>query len=117
MEKLHADIKRVDGPARIPPGTPDYVEKGMRNRWAERQEAQRELRDAMALWAGVGRDAYGRTDSEMYRLFYFKFGGIDVMSACALGKSESQALTEKVRNETAKDILNRPSNIARSSSL
>lgn len=107
MEKLHADIKRVDGPARIPPGTPDYVEKGMRNRWAERQEAQRELRDAMALWAGVGRDAYGESDQELYRRFFHTFS-LDVMSACALGKSEATELTERVRYDMARRLTRVP---------
>jgi superfamily II DNA or RNA helicase len=102
MEKLHADIKRVDGPARIPPGTPDYVEKGMRNRWSERQEAQAKLRETIALWAGVWKSR-GAEDSESYRRFFLIFN-LDVMSACALGKSEALELTERIQYQIAKDL-------------
>jgi DNA repair protein RadD len=61
-------------------------------RHVERQEAQRQLREAIAWWAGYQRAA-GRPDSESYRRFYFKFNGTDVLSAQALGTKEALELT------------------------
>jgi superfamily II DNA or RNA helicase len=64
-------------------------------RHVERQEAQVELRETIAQWAGYHRAA-GRTDSEGYRRFYWRFG-VDVLTAQALGAKDAQALTERVR--------------------
>jgi len=59
-------------------------------RHRERQDAQAELRHAIAVWAGAGKAA-GRSDSELYRLFYLTFG-VDVLSAKALGTKDAEAL-------------------------
>ena len=67
-----------------------------------KQEAQRVLREAIALWAGYQRAAQ-RPDSESYRRFYFKFG-IDVMGAQALGTKEAEALTLKIVVDNAVNI-------------
>jgi DNA repair protein RadD len=64
-------------------------------RHVERQDAQRQLREAIAWWAGYQRAA-GRPDSESYRRFYFKFNGIDVLSAQALGTKEAVELTSLI---------------------
>ena len=63
-----------------------------------RREAQRQLRDAIAWWAGHQKAA-GRTDSESYRKFYFTFG-VDVLSAQALGRIQAEELTRRVQDET-----------------
>jgi len=60
-------------------------------RHVARQEAQAQLRYAIALWAGYQRAA-GRPDSESYRRFWFAFG-TDVLSAQALGTKEAVELT------------------------
>jgi DNA repair protein RadD len=59
-----------------------------------RQEAQRELRDAIAWWAGLQRHL-GREDPESYRRFYHTFG-VDVLSAQALGRADADILRRKV---------------------
>lgn len=51
------------------------------------QEAQEALRGSIAWWAGYQR-AQGRSDSESYRRFYFKFG-TDVLTAQALKASDA----------------------------
>jgi superfamily II DNA or RNA helicase len=65
-------------------------------RHAERQEAQRTLRETIAWWAGYQRAA-GRPDSESYRRFYFKFG-TDVLSAQALGTADAVELAERINS-------------------
>lgn len=64
-----------------------------------RQEAQKGLRDTIALWAGYGRAA-GRSDSEMYKRFYWRYS-VDVESAKALGRPDAEELTVKI----AQDLL------------
>ena len=61
-----------------------------------KQEAQKELHLAIALWGGAQR-ALGRPDSESYRRFYFMFG-IDVLSAQALGRADAENLTGRINS-------------------
>ncbi len=67
---------------------------GAAARFREKQEAQRALREEIAVWAGWQR-ANGRPDSESYRRFYLQYG-IDVLSAQALGRKEAEALLERI---------------------
>ncbi|MCH9712706.1 MAG: DEAD/DEAH box helicase family protein [Proteobacteria bacterium] len=69
-------------------------------RHVARQEIQAALRSSIEWWAGYQR-ALGRSDSESYRRFYFKFG-IDVLSATALNVKEAEILAEKVNEELAR---------------
>jgi hypothetical protein len=62
-----------------------------------RQNAQGALRNALAWWAGL-QDTKGRTESESYRLFYFRFG-IDVAGAMVLGSREAMELADKINRE------------------
>lgn len=94
LAKLRGEVARVDGEPVIPYGASPIVEASVRKRWRERSEAQKRLRDTIALWAGVWRDK-GATDSESYRRFYFTFG-TDVLSAQALGATEAEALRQRV---------------------
>jgi len=61
---------------------------------AAKQEAQRQLRDAIATWATDVPN-----DSEGHRRFYFRFG-TDVLTAQALGTTDAAALTEAIRRDT-----------------
>lgn len=70
-------------------------------RHAARQDAQAELRDAIAWWAGYQRAAL-RPDSESYRRFYFAFG-VDVLTAQTLGTKEATALAASVHLHIAKE--------------
>lgn len=58
------------------------------------QEAQEALRGSIAWWAGYQRAA-GRSDSESYRRFYFKFG-TDVMTAQTLKAVDAIELAGRV---------------------
>lgn len=63
-------------------------------RHAATQEAQEALRGSIAWWAGYQR-AEGRSDSESYRRFYFKFG-TDVMTAQTLKAVDAIELAGRV---------------------
>jgi DNA repair protein RadD len=65
---------------------------GARARQRERIEAQSELRDAIAQWAGYRR-AEGRDDSQSYRLFFHRFG-MSVPEALAMKRADMVNLTE-----------------------
>jgi len=58
------------------------------------QEAQEALRGSIAWWAGYQR-AGGRSDSESYRRFYFKFG-MDVLTAQTLKAVDAIELAARV---------------------
>lgn len=79
---------------------PDIGIMAARKRHRLLQEAQEDLRDAMAWWAGHQR-ALGRSDSESYRRFYFKFG-VDVLTAQTLKPNEANQLRDKIDNDIQK---------------
>lgn len=66
------------------------------NRQTERLEVQRELAEAIAAWAGVGRES-GMTDSELYRRFWF-MTGMDVLSALSGKTDEMRGIINVIRN-------------------
>lgn len=70
------------------------VVAGDLNRHDERQEAQAELRAAMAGFGGRCR-AEGLDDRQMQRKFWFRFG-VDVITAQALGTREARELAGKI---------------------
>lgn len=61
---------------------------GAANRQLEKIAAHKRLSDAIAQWAGIGRDK-GRSDSEQYRRFYLTTG-IDVMDALSAERSRQE---------------------------
>lgn len=66
-------------------------------RHVERQEAQKQLREAIAWWGGYQRAA-GRPDAESYRRFWFAFG-TDVLSAQALGTKDALKLAGRINTK------------------
>lgn len=97
LAALRGEVARIDGDPVIPWGATPIVEGAVRKNHRLRQNAQGELRNVMAWWAGL-QDAQGRSESESYRLFYFKFR-IDVAGAQTLGSREAMELTEKINRE------------------
>jgi hypothetical protein len=73
-------------------GQPRLIRKHL-----ERQEVHEALAASIAWWGGYQR-ANGRTDSEIYRRFYFAFG-IDMLGAQALKTPEALALAGKVNEQ------------------
>lgn len=72
------------------------AQAGQRNLAYARIQAQRELSDAIADWAGVQRHGHGRDDSEIHRRFY-QATGIDVLSVLAGSRADMVAMTERVK--------------------
>lgn len=62
--------------------------------------AQKELKDAIALWAGIRKER-GQSDSQSFREFFLTFG-YDVLTAQTLQRSEMEALTERISSTWAK---------------
>jgi DNA repair protein RadD len=75
-------------------GMPAIGIKGHTNTHMAHQAAQQSLRQVMALWGG-GRHAAGRSDSEIQREFFWRFG-TSVLEAQALGRADAEALTAKI---------------------
>jgi DNA repair protein RadD len=96
MAAIVKERDRVDGPPQIPYGVGAAAVKHIENNWRARQNAQSELRDTIALWAGVQREVFDRPDSEIYRRFYFMFG-VDVATAQTLNAEDATKLTEQIR--------------------
>lgn len=80
-----------------------YIVKNVRN-FANKEIAKREaagtLRDSMAWWAGYHRAA-GRSDKEIYRIFYLTFD-IDWLSAMAQDAKSAHQLYDRVTMDMAR---------------
>lgn len=88
---MHPEAYRVELSAKR---VPQIGQLGLVKKHVARQEAQANLRDSLAWWAGHQR-ALGRPDAESYRRFYFTFG-IDVLSAQALGEQDATTLKARI---------------------
>lgn len=97
LAQLRGAIRRVDGPALIPQGLPHVAQLAVRKNHIERQQHQAQLRATMALWSGW-QQTMGRSDSEAYKRFYFRYG-VDVASACTLGAHEADELRERIASD------------------
>lgn len=78
------------------------IAKSIANKHAERQKAQRALRDSISLWGGHQRH-WKRSDDEGHRRFYFTFG-VDVLSAQALGRADAEHLTTRINADIARGV-------------
>ena len=101
LAALRGEVARIDGDPVIPWGATPIVEGAVCKNHRLRQNAQGDLRNAMAWWAGL-QDAQGLSESESYRRFYFKFG-VDVAGAMVLGSREAGELRDKIIAELTKN--------------
>jgi superfamily II DNA or RNA helicase len=95
LARLRGDIERIDNAPRVPQHLDPIAQKAVINRHKARQKAQKGLRDTIAIWAGFLR-AENKTDSQIYRTFYFDFG-IDIASAQALNTNDADELRGKIQ--------------------
>ena len=106
LAKMRGEVERVDMDkeayrARLASQRVSVVAQHTNvKRHVKNQETQLILRRAIKWWAGFhrGRD---RSDSEIQKRFYFKFG-IDALSAQALKSSEAEVLYEKIIKDMGK---------------
>lgn len=97
LAALRGDIERIDGDFHAPYGLDIAAQRNARANWLNRQEAQRELRNKIAFWAGL--DAHrGYKESESYRRFFFRYG-VDVANAQTLGAREAEELAARIQLE------------------
>ena len=99
LDKMRAAVLSIDEPASKVEDRVAYVAgplagRGAANRHVEKQEAQAELRNAIAVWAGAQR-AKGRDDVDSYRRFFLTYG-IDVLSAQALPRADADKLRMEI---------------------
>jgi len=95
LAMMRGEVDRVDGPAQVPFSATPVIEKAVRKRWNERQSAQGELRNHIAIWAGVLRDR-GADDHEIYRRFWHSFG-TDIITAQTLGAKGAAELAAQIQ--------------------
>lgn len=88
---------KLDAAPTVTSNTKDVVANSIAKNNRDRQSAQASLRDAIATWGGWNRHR-GRSDSEGYRRFFYKFG-VDVMTAQALSVADALALENRIRGE------------------
>lgn len=100
LARLRGEIIRSETLPKMPQGVAAYVHQGIKNRHRAKQDAQAILRETIATWAGYLRHQ-GRQDSEIYRQFYVTFG-TDVLSAQALGTTDTNLLNSKLIDDISK---------------
>jgi hypothetical protein len=97
---MRGEVSRIDAPEsevgdRLRhAGAPVAAIHGAMKNHRLRKEAQTELRESIAVWAGYYRAA-GETDSVIMKRFYAMFG-LDIMSAQVLGRTEAKQLEERL---------------------
>lgn len=104
LQAMRGEITRIDGDFPGVWGQGPVANAAARGHWQNRQEAQRNLRNSIAWWAGV-QAHLGRSESESYRRFYFSFG-VDVGNAQTLGKQEAIDLQARIDKELVKVGVN-----------
>ena len=98
LRQMRREQAKVDGPVYVPKALLDTpAASAIARNHRKRQEAQHELRRAMALWAGW-QNSLGRDQAEIQRRFYYQFG-IDVISAQALGASDADNTRGRIWDE------------------
>lgn len=103
LKSMRGDIHKIDldpndvWKAVKNSGQPKYIADQVAKNHVKRQDAQSDLREAIATWGAIHRNM-DFIDRESYRLFFQRFG-IDVASAQALSTKDANALNEKVRHD------------------
>lgn len=102
LARLTGEINRIKGPPQLPVSAGPAAVAGTRVNWVDRQEAQLDLCDAMAWWAGT-QLTIGRSDRESHIRFYRKFG-VDVMTAQTLGGPQARVLYDLIWKDIGNDV-------------
>lgn len=96
LAELRKAIQLPDPDSVVDPRWSGGIQAGQRNIAYANIQAQRELADAIADWAGYQRHGQGRDDSEIYRRFY-QATGIDVASVLGGSRADMIAMTERIK--------------------
>jgi len=94
LAALAAEVARIDGPPPIVTGSKPATARGILRNHSNRQTAQAQLRERMAVWMGW-RKHLGADIRHAQREFFHRFG-VDVLTAQTWGVAEACALAERV---------------------
>lgn len=100
LRLMEAEVRRIDGPPMIPQNLPPPAVGAVRRNHFDRQEAQRELRESIALWAGYYARA-GEPDRAIHKRFFLTFG-MTILEAEAYGTNDANTLRTKIDELRAK---------------
>ena len=100
LAQMRGEIARIDRPAIAPHGASGPIRGAIERSHWERQQAQKLLREALALWGGWQLHQ-GRDLAEAQRRFFFRYG-VDVGTAATLSATEANALHAQVTGELAR---------------
>ncbi len=87
----------ADIAARVAPAAGGFAARGVSNRQIEKIQAQNDLKDAIAQWAGIERHK-GLSDREIHKKFYLA-AGVDVLTALNAfqTRQDFETLTAKIK--------------------
>lgn len=92
LAAMRGEVARIDQPAYIPKNVAPNVARAIMNNHHERINAQKALRETIALWAGKWAS---KDDRVNYKRFYLIFG-MTVPEACALNKADAEIMTGRI---------------------
>lgn len=99
LAALRGEIRRIDADPVYPANLSGPARSALARNHAERQDAQKDLRAAISLWAGWLREQ-GMGDAETYRRFFHKYR-VDVATAQTLNAKDAAALAASIRGDLA----------------
>lgn len=94
LAALRGEIERVDGDPVYPNTSDPAILGAVKKNHRLRQEAQTDLREAMARWSH-GFHVAGESDREIQKRFFFKFG-VDMATAQTLKTRDARDLLERI---------------------
>jgi hypothetical protein len=95
LATMRGEADRIMGGPQIPAGASGEAVLAIKRRWAERQTAQNQLRDAIATWAGIWKFGHNETDREIHKRFFLTFD-VDVLTAQAMNAADAEILRQKI---------------------
>ncbi len=102
LAKLRGEIVKKDSAPNLY-GHDSIVTRSILKNHNKQQDAQKQLRDSIAKWAGAKKHLKHFSDSEIYKTFYFLFG-IDILSAQVLNTAATFDLINKIDSDYNRDI-------------
>ena len=97
LRQLRGEVERIDRPPVFPASAAPEVRGSITKHHKARQDAQRRLRDTLALWGGW-QEHVGHSVREAHKLFFLRYG-VDVLTACTLSRADADVLCARVDAE------------------
>lgn len=94
LAKLRGEIAQANAAPQYPLGASAAIRGALDKHHRARQEMQKQLQEAMALWGGA-RTAEGLSLAEAQKVFYLRFG-VDVATAQTLNRADAEQLLRRI---------------------